>query len=348
LPTLFLRHFHEAPTPMSQHRTGISLQGERVMNESQPEGKCSWTRREFLQSTVAAVSAMSLPVSGAAAERNEGAFTPEAGGFKFDTGSLQGVLRNGGKSRGLQPLMDVPTGSSVARGAGVFSHYRLLDSQARYGVAAWEWPSQAELLDDGTVQARWHADAAHPFDLTATYRWTTPRTLDVTTVVVAQRDLRRFESFLASYFDGFATSLVYVKTAVEGKPAVGFFEARKSHAVWQMFPRDMAAVKMIRDGRWKREPHPVEWWIAPELAAPLAMRRDSASGLAGIVMAPPDDCFAIATPYGEEGHRSLYLSLFGKDLKAGEPATARARLVIARDVTDAQVIELYDEYLASL
>jgi hypothetical protein len=317
------------------------------MNQSQSEGKCSWTRRDFVQSTIAAVSAVSLPVSGAAAERKE-VFTPDAGGFQFNTGSLKGILHNGGRSRGLLPLMDIPTGKSVARGAGVFSHYRLLDAQARYGAAAWEWDSQAKLLDDGTVHVHWHADATHPFDLTATYRWTTPRTLDVTTRVAARQDLVRFESFLASYFDGFATSLVYAKKDAGETHEAGFFEARKSNAVWQMFPRDAAAVKTILDGRWKREPHPVDWWIAPELAAPLAMRRDSESRLAGIVMAPPDDCFAIATPYGEESHRSLYLSLFGRDLKAGEDATAHARLVIARDVTDAHVIELYEGYLDSL
>jgi hypothetical protein len=50
-------------------------------------------------------------------------------------------------------------------------------------------------------------------------------------------------------------------------------------------------------------------------------------------------------PYGEEPHRSLYLSLFGRDLKAGEMATARARLVIGRGITDAQALQLYAAFL---
>jgi hypothetical protein len=49
-------------------------------------------------------------------------------------------------------------------------------------------------------------------------------------------------------------------------------------------------------------------------------------------------------PYGEEGHRSIYLSLFGRDFKDGETATARSRLVIGRDLTDKRVIELYETY----
>jgi hypothetical protein len=63
-----------------------------------------------------------------------------------------------------------------------------------------------------------------------------------------------------------------------------------------------------------------------------------------LVMAPPADCFGVLMPYGEDGHRSLYLSLFGRDFKDGETATARARLVIGRDLTDKQAVALYETY----
>jgi hypothetical protein len=105
---------------------------------------------------------------------------------------------------------------------------------------------------------------------------------------------------------------------------------------------------MIGDGRWQRPPHPVEWTIMPALAAPVAVRRDANSGLTAVVMAPAEDCFAVCTPYGEESHRSLYLSLFGRDFKAGETATARARLAIGRGLTDQQVIALFEEYRRKL
>jgi len=76
----------------------------------------------------------------------------------------------------------------------------------------------------------------------------------------------------------------------------------------------------------------------------VALRRDAKSGLAAVLMTPPDDCFAISMPYGEEGHRSVYLSLFGRDVKAGESATARARLVFRRELSDQQAVELYENY----
>jgi len=59
----------------------------------------------------------------------------------------------------------------------------------------------------------------------------------------------------------------------------------------------------------------------------------------------PQDCFAVLTPYEAEPHRSMYVSLFGKDLKAGETARARARLVIGTNVGGETMDLLYSDYL---
>ena len=265
------------------------------------------------------------------------AFFAEGNAFRFDTGALRGVLRGEGKSRGLLPLVDCATGTNLARSVGLFSHYRLLDSSMRYGVAGWEWASKAALLPDGAVVARWTSDAVHPFDMMTTYRWSAPNALDVTTTVTARKELKRFEVFLASYLEGFAAAFAYTKQ--------GFLEAKKTDGVWQAFPRDANAENIISDGRWKHPPNPVDWQIRPALAAPLGLRRDAASGLAALVMASPQDCFAVCMPFSEEPHRSLYLSLFGRDLKNGEMATARARLVIARNISDDQAVKLYEAFL---
>lgn len=266
--------------------------------------------------------------------------------FVFDTGALRGTLRAQGRSLGLTGVVDAASGTALAGTYGLLSHYRLLDAEARYGTAGWDWPSQARLLDSGMVEVGWPADAFHPFQMQATYRWAAPNTLDVRTEVTARRPLRRFEVFLASYFVGFPVSMVYARSGPEGKPE--FVLATKDRGVWQAFPRDDQAVQMIQDGRWQRPPNPVQWVIMPRLAAPLAMRRDPQSGLVALLMAPPDDCFAICTPFGEEGHRSVYLSLFGRDLGAGQSTTARVRLVIARDLSPADALRLYETYLTSL
>jgi hypothetical protein len=307
--------------------------------------RSSCQRREFLRASLGASAAWLIAGTGAAdAPADRLAFVSDPPQFSFDTGTLRGMLRQDGQSRGLMPLADVASGKPIAGAYGVFSHYRLLDAENRYGAGAWSWPSQARVLDDGAVAVAWSFDEACPFTMEAVYRWHDPQTLDVSTTVKARRRVDRLEVFLASYFDGFPVSLVYVQASPLTAGRAGFLEAIRQRGVWQMFPRDEAAVRIIQDGRWQREPHPVQWQILPALAAPLAMRRDPESGLVALVMARPQDCFAVATPYGEESHRSLYLSLLGCDLEAEQSKTAHTRLAIRRDLSDAGAIECYEAF----
>jgi hypothetical protein len=70
--------------------------------------------------------------------------------------------------------------------------------------------------------------------------------------------------------------------------------------------------------------------------------------LTAILMSPPGDCFAMAGPHQTEGHYSLYLSLFGRKVKAGETLSARTRLVLAIGPSDEQVLQLYRGYPAEV
>lgn len=272
-------------------------------------------------------------------------FTAAGKEYRFDTGALRGVLREGGQSKGLKPVADAASGTDLAGASGLFSPYRLLTADARFGTAAWDWASQSHLRPDGAVEVRWSADAQHPLDVTGVYRWAAPNVLDFQATVKAQKDLPRFELFLASYFNGFPASFVYVQESPDGGGKPGFLEAKKAGGDWQAFPRNDDALRIILDGRWNRPPNPVAWKILPRLAAPLALRRDAKSGLTAVLMAPKEDCFAVLTPYGEEGHRSVYLSLFGRDLRTGETAAARARLIIGREISDSQAVALYQAYV---
>ncbi|MFI5378738.1 MAG: hypothetical protein ACHRHE_05550 [Tepidisphaerales bacterium] len=271
------------------------------------------------------------------------AFTAQGDEFPFDTGPFRGVLRAQGKALGLTPVVETGSQTAIAGPYGIFSIYRMFDADHRYGTAAWDWGSQAKLRDDGSVEVRWTNDAEHPFDLLAVYRWSAANTLDLTLTVTPRKDLRNYELFLASYLPPCDVALVY---AAPGGQDNAFVPAGKTGGDWQMFPRDDKAIAIIKDGRWKRPPNPVDWVIRPKLAAPIAIRRDAKSGLTAIVMSRPEDCFAIATPFGEEAHRSLYLCLFGRDLTAATPATARARLILGRDIANDQALVQYRDFLA--
>jgi len=262
--------------------------------------------------------------------------------FAFDTGVLKGKLRAEGKSRGLSSVVHLPTGATLDLSMGLFGHYRVFIANKRYGTAAWDWPSEAKLRRDGSVEVRWPSAEDRPFELRAVYRWAAPNILDLETSVQANTNLVKFESFLASYFaEGFTNSCVYAQSTAQP----GLEAADRNYGIWQAFPRDDQAVSIIQDGRWKILPNPVDWTIRPHLAKPLGVRRCPANGVSVLLMSPPRDCFAVLTPFEAEPHRSLYLSLFGNDVKSGETARARARLVIGTDIAGETIDRLFSDYL---
>lgn len=291
-------------------------------------------------SLTVALMLASLASAGDAPGKSAPAFQPGAkpGEFTFDTGVLSGTLRPGGRSMGLGQLRI--DGQQIAGSLGILSHYRLLTPKVRYGSAAWDIPSTATLAD-GAVEARWPAAKDRPFEIHARYQWAAADALDVVSTVKAQANLPKFELFLASYFSGFERAFAYAQE--EGK--AGFVEAVKEKGVWQMFPRDEQGVQLIQDGRWKLPPHPVDWKIMPRLAGAMAMRRDAKTGLTALVMARPGDCFAVAMPFGAEGHRSLYLCLLGRDIPAGQSTTTHARLVVGKDISDQQAVQRYEQFM---
>jgi hypothetical protein len=271
------------------------------------------------------------------------------GGYEFDTGVLRGRLRGAGKDLGLTSTLHVSTGTILNGEYGILSYYRVFTTNKRYGHAAWDWPSTSKLLPDGAVQVIWPETDDRPFELAAIYRFRDDSTLDVETTVKADKDLSKFEVFLASYFnDVFPLPQVYVTacTETEGKPA--FLAAKKAFGNWQMFPRNDNVLPIIRDGRWQKEPNPVDWKIMPRMAMPIALRRGSEVTLTAILMAPPEDCFAIASPYESEGHYSMYFSLFGGDITAGQTSRARLRLIITSAASDREILDLYQKYMKDI
>ncbi len=276
------------------------------------------------------------------------AFHPAQEGFVFDTGVLRGELRAGGKSKGLSRVVHVPTGVVLDKSMGLAGHYRVFTAGRRHGTAAWDWASDARLTTDGRVEVRWPAQPDRPFELCATYAWAAPDALEVVTTVRAVTNLAGFESFLACYFnEAFTNSRVYV-AAVPGVGKPGFLAATAEAGTWQVFPRDGAAMQLVRDGRWSLPPSPVDWVERPVLGKPLGIRHAPSHGITAVLMSAPEECFAVMTPHERESHYSLYLSLLGRNLKPGETARARARLWITRGLSEEAIVSEYERFLRSL
>ena len=271
------------------------------------------------------------------------------GGYEFNTGVLRGRLRGAGKGLGLTSAVHLATDTKLSGEYGVLSYYRVFTTNKRYGHAAWDWPSSSKLLPDGAVQVIWPEADDRPFEMFAIYRFRDSSTLDVETIVKAGKDLDKFEVFLASYFhETFPIPQVYVAACLETEGNPAFLTAKKSFGNWQMFPRYYDVLSIIRDGRWEKQPNPVDWKIMPPMAKPIALRRGSKETPTAILMAPPDDCFAIATPYEGEGHYSMYFSLFGRDIKAGQTASARLRLVVTNINSNKEILKLYEKYMKEI
>jgi len=297
------------------------------------------------------VSAVLLPWSPARAEPPQLGFREAGEGmFEFDTGLLRGRLKLDGTYQGLYPLVHGPSGAELVHAPGVFSFYRVLATNRRHGKNARDWPTQSELLADGAVEVRFAPADEHPLEIVGVHRFAAPGTLDLEIEVAPRCDMPRFELFLSSYFGpGFLAS-VWVDDSGGGR-FVPIDRPPDAQGAYVMYPRDDEAVAMIRDGRWQYPPNPVDWAVGRRLRAPLVIRRDTALGLSAVMMCPPGDCFAVASPWNPaspdaKGYRSVYLSLFGRDLRAGEKAHARCRLLLAEDLSDEQAVELYRDYLA--
>lgn len=266
--------------------------------------------------------------------------------FTFDTGVLSGVLRHEGESIGLVPVTHIESGAELSTGTGMLNHYRVFTRGKRYGYGARRWPSTAELLADGSVEVCWAPTDDRPFELRGTYRLTAPNIIDLVTEVRAVTTLDDFEIFLASYFcPEFTDSRVWAARDPRGGDTAGFVSADRQLGEWLAFPRDKSAAALIEDGRWDLEPHPLPWTMMPAFNRPLATRRDPQSGLTIVSMTRRDECFGVFTPYGEEKHISNYMSIFGRDFKPDETASACSRLVVIPESTPADILELADEFL---
>ncbi len=255
-------------------------------------------------------------------------FVPDGeGGFMFDIGVMTGRLHAKGRSLGLTEVMHQGTQVRLDKSNGLLSHYRVFTRGVRHGGGAWDWASTAKRLDPVTVEVQFADAPERPFTMRALYRLAKPSTIEVTTEVKARNPIEGFEVFLASYFNAAFTNAA-VMAKVGGTEDL--VEATPERGDWQMYPRDAAARALAQDGRWKLEPNPVDWKFPFELAGPklMAQRAAPGAGLSAILTASSRDCFAVAMPQQTEGHHSMYLSLFGRPVAAGETVSAKVQLLV--------------------
>jgi hypothetical protein len=314
-------------------------------NRSDPEAIMT-TRIAFVTTGILVVVACAAGLATAAAPDSKLAFQDDNhGNFVFDTGVVQGSVKKEGKADALKPVAYVDPNVPIDNRHGLFVPYRFLTPQRRYGFGSWEWPRTGQLREDGSAELHWNRSDDRPFVFSVTYRWAAADTLDTTVVFTPDVELQKFELFLGSYFRNFTKARAYVGDAGGGKP--GFVESAKDKGGMQLYPRSEDVLEIVRDGRWKFPPYPNNWAIRPTLAGTLGMKKEPKSGVTVVIMAPPQDCFAVSMSQQEAGLGAFYLSLFGKDVAKGQSVTGHARMVFGKNISDEQAVQKYQEYVAA-
>lgn len=105
------------------------------------------------------------------------------------------------------------------------------------------------------------------------------------------------------------------------------------HGVWPFFPRDEAGANLLTDGRHQKGRWYWRMAIGRRYGMPMAFF--SKGEVDVLLMGRPEDVYAVGATYEGDAetdsiaaHRSLYLSLFGEDLVAGEGRRTQMRMIV--------------------
>lgn len=271
--------------------------------------------------------------------------------FQFETSALQGKfiagdqreLPRGYARHGLRDLLLQPSGrdphapsgevGGKRRHAGMLNLYRVYSATESFGALRDE-DADIEQSPDGATLT-WPANDERPVTISATWKISGPAQIDLKIVADPQRDIENFEILLANYvaldlFKGIYLEKeglpVFSETAVQGGN-YGFYplneEARKPlansgrvHSSWKwpsFIPEDDAALPLVVAGN---DSYEILLMSDPQSTRAICVTPNGEDG------APPETWTNI------EQHSSMYLSLFSRDVRAGEPLTAHARLVL--------------------
>ena len=276
--------------------------------------------------------------------------------FRFENDVVSGTYLTAGEYQGMRELIHRPTEIQVAAGEtlpGMVSPYRVFGNGRRYDDVR-DRANQATAVPEG-LRIVFPADEKNPFDLASLYRWNGD-TLDAEYTVHPHKDLCSFELCIASYLSAGFRAFVSRQSNEWGEQnsKIVPVDTNPMSDVYAMFPRNEAAAATIFDGRWDMPPYPVRWTVPGWFDLPLAYRRHAKSGVMGLALGDPKECYTIGIsvndppedPDPANGYQAIYFYMFGRDLLKDEKTTVRIRWVIGQDLNEAEVSARWDSFVA--
>jgi len=186
------------------------------------------------------------------------------------------------------------------------------------------------------------------------YSFKQPNIIDMDIWVETLTSYPAFEILASAYMaPGFESGVYVAKDEFGGNEPeqIRIIDQPMIHGIWPFFPRNEAGANLLTDGRHQKGRWFWRMAIGRRYAMPLAFF--SKQGVDAILMGRPEDVYAVGATYkgdektdGVADHRSMYLSLFGDDFKAGEGRRTQIRMVIGKyDSNPQKHSELYQSFL---
>lgn len=293
-------------------------------------------------------------------------WNPEKKELEFSLERISGILNcdinmEHGKSHHFSNVIHKPSGLKISpdgdsmAGTGMLNFFRVLIEGGYLTELRVEEPL-LEPTEDGIIFT-WMPTIRRQAKVKVKFTFRQPNIIDMDMWVETLTNYPGFEILLSAYMaPGFESGVYVAKEefgAIESEQ-IRLVDQPMIHGIWPFFPRDEAGANLLTDGRHQKGRWFWRMAIGRRYAMPLAFF--SKNKVDAILMGRPEDIYAVGATYkgdaendGVAGHRSLYLSLFGENLKAGEGRHTQMRMIIDDFASDAEKHkELYRSFLKDM
>jgi len=284
-------------------------------------------------------------------------WNPEQEEMEFNLSELSGVV-NFSKSHHFSKVLYKPSNMLISpdgsgmEHVGLLNFFRVLISGG-YLTELREEKPLVKAEKDG-VTLTWLPTIRRQANVTIRFTFCEPNIIDMDMSVETLTNYPGFEILLSAYLAPGFVSGAYVAKKEFGPVVpeqIRITDQPMIHGVWPFFPRNEAGANLLTDGRHQKGRWYWRMAVGRRYSMPMAFFNKGEVDV--LVMGRPEDVYAVGVTYEGDpetdniaAHRSLYLSMFGEDLVAGEGRRTQMRMIIGKFGSDQNKhTSLYEAFL---